>query len=86
MFNFSCNEYGYFITCKISTKTFTWDDDIIKLLSLSEEEYKDLLLKFNAYERKNKSYYFLTEDDTQNCCDYLNEKYNVLFKLICTNT
>lgn len=59
------------------------DRIIVKSIGIPLKKYINILKKFNA-ERcsDDKEYYFNNEEDCKRCCDYLNEKYEVIVKLM----
>lgn len=60
------------------------DSAIARIIGISLEDYQKELSKFNGTNETgfyDNEFLFISEDDTQKCIDYLNEKYGVIIAL-----
>lgn len=62
------------------------DEEIANVLGLKMEEYQKILNQFNGFEKHNfdqqPNTYFHTENDMIKAFKYLQEKYDILLKLL----
>lgn len=84
MFLTNQDHYGHYIMLYTNNAIEIQDSRIAKKLSISLQEYKNILVKFNAFEKigRLKLYYFTNKKDCEECRAYLEEKYSIMLKLI----
>ena len=84
MFSTNQDKYGYYILFSYNDIIEIEDSKIAKQLSISLQEYINILIKFDAFERPTpfSLYYFTHKQDCKECCAYLEDKYSVIIKLI----
>lgn len=89
---FKMKKIGYWKTCHIyviyleinEIESFIFDDCIAFEINLHKYDYQRELKQFGATHNSRGEKYFLSQKKCQKCCDYLNEKYGTMFKLIKT--
>jgi len=57
------------------------DSFVANYLRIPLKEYRNILLKFNAYKVIDDECYFHNYDDARNCVNYLTEKFEIMIKL-----
>lgn len=80
MFDFiGSQEMGYYIFYHRCLQ----DKDIANLLKINLRTYHIILKKYNAYVcKENNEYFFQNIEDVEKCRDYLNNKYEIILKLM----
>jgi len=73
----------YIIYLEISeTEIYVYDLSIANKINLHIYNYQRELKQFGAIQNSNREKYFQSSKKCQKCCDYLNEKYGMMLKLI----
>jgi len=80
MFELQYDGEGYYIV--IEGLHNNRDKSISNEIGISLKKYHGILKKFNAIPTYRNEHYLYNFDDAEKCCEYLNEKYGVLLKLM----
>jgi len=75
-------EEHYYILLELNNYYFGTDSDIANKLGIPIDEYKKIIIDFGSFLADNNCLYFPTHQQTQECCDYLTDRFGVMLKLM----
>lgn len=83
------DDEGYFVFYNGRLDNGSSDKFIARKIGISIYEYETLLFQYKAIlitrkfcNEEHQEFYFHKESDCQKFCDYLNEKYGIILKLV----
>lgn len=87
-FNIKKNSFGYYVEYENGKKVCNTDERIANIIGLSLYEYHTLLYQYKAFSKlaicsdNRLDFYFNNIYNCKTFCDYLNEVYSLMIKLV----